>query len=86
LLVEWVPPHGPWDDQLMFIFDGGTLDDATVAELHLTDEEVAGLGFMTLAEAESLLKPRLWSQLGKAFGVRASGNVAYAELESESDM
>jgi hypothetical protein len=24
-VVDWVPPHGPWDDQLAFIFDGGTL-------------------------------------------------------------
>jgi 8-oxo-dGTP diphosphatase len=23
LVVAWVPPHGPWDDSLMFIFDGG---------------------------------------------------------------
>jgi hypothetical protein len=25
LCVDWVP-HGPWDDQLSLIFDGGTLD------------------------------------------------------------
>ncbi|MFD7459139.1 NUDIX domain-containing protein [Streptomyces sp. NPDC059868] len=27
LVVDWVAPHGPWDDQLAFIFDGGTLDE-----------------------------------------------------------
>jgi hypothetical protein len=27
LVVDWVAaPHGPWDDQIAFIFDGGTLD------------------------------------------------------------
>ena len=25
LVVDWVAPHGPWDDSLMFIFDGGAL-------------------------------------------------------------
>src|SRR6266511_641762 len=26
LCVDWVSPHGPWDDLLMFVFDGGVLD------------------------------------------------------------
>ncbi|WP_242418342.1 NUDIX hydrolase, partial [Frankia sp. CpI1-P] len=25
LCVDWVSPHGPWDDLLAFVFDGGTL-------------------------------------------------------------
>jgi 8-oxo-dGTP pyrophosphatase MutT (NUDIX family) len=85
LVVEWVPPHGPWDDQLMFIFDGGVLDDTAVANLRLTDEELDGLRFVTLAEAKPLLKPRLWSQLGKAIDARAHGRSAYAELDSAGD-
>ncbi|WP_240521750.1 NUDIX domain-containing protein [Amycolatopsis vastitatis] len=84
LLVEWVPPHGPWDDQLVMIFDGGTLDDAMVAELRPTDDELAGLGFLTPAEAKPLLKPRLWSQLQKALAARTSGDVAYAELDPDA--
>ncbi|HET6950121.1 MAG TPA: NUDIX hydrolase, partial [Acidimicrobiales bacterium] len=35
LLVEWVGPGGPWDDQLVFIFDGGTLDSHHVGLLRL---------------------------------------------------
>jgi ADP-ribose pyrophosphatase YjhB (NUDIX family) len=31
LCVEWVPPHGPWDDSLMFIFNGGELSRSTVS-------------------------------------------------------
>jgi 8-oxo-dGTP diphosphatase len=23
--VDWVPPHGPWDDSVMFIFNAGIL-------------------------------------------------------------
>lgn len=22
LVVDWIPPHGPWDDQIAFVFDG----------------------------------------------------------------
>ncbi|MEV6873958.1 NUDIX hydrolase [Amycolatopsis sp. NPDC051128] len=85
LLVEWVPPHGPWDDQLVFLFDGGELDDAAVANLRLTDEELAGLQFVTLTEAEPLLKPRLWSQLDKSLAARRSGGFAYAELDPDTE-
>ncbi|MFC4081765.1 NUDIX hydrolase [Amycolatopsis samaneae] len=84
LLVEWLPPHGPWDDQLMFVFDGGVLDDAMAANLRLTDEELAGLRFVTLTEAKPLLKPRLWSQLDKSLAARTSGDVAYAELAPDT--
>lgn len=84
LLVEWVPPHGPWDDQLVFLFEGGELDDAAVASLRLTDEELAGLQFVTLTEAKSLLKPRLWSQLDKSLVARTSGGFAYAELDVDT--
>ena len=27
LSVDWVSPHGPWDDLLNSVFDGGTLSD-----------------------------------------------------------
>jgi 8-oxo-dGTP pyrophosphatase MutT (NUDIX family) len=29
--VDWVSPHGPWDDLVNFIFDGGVLDEQTIA-------------------------------------------------------
>ena len=25
LVVEWVGAHGPWDDQIVFVFDGGVM-------------------------------------------------------------
>ena len=84
LLIEWVPPHGPWDDQLVFLFDGGTLDEAAVGNLRPTDEELAGLQFVTLAEAKPLLKPRLWSQLERALTARTSGGFAYTELDPDT--
>ena len=37
LCVDWVSPHGPWDDLLNFIFDGGTLNASEIAGLQLVD-------------------------------------------------
>jgi 8-oxo-dGTP diphosphatase len=45
LAVEWVPPHGPWDDQLSFVFDGGTLPPADIAGIRLLDGELNGFEF-----------------------------------------
>jgi 8-oxo-dGTP diphosphatase len=28
LAIDWVAPHGPWDDSLAFVFDGGILTGA----------------------------------------------------------
>ena len=33
LCVDWVSPHGPWDDSLMFVFDGGTLSHGEIVGL-----------------------------------------------------
>ena len=37
MCVDWVSPHGPWDDSLMFIFDGGVLSEEQIAGLRLLD-------------------------------------------------
>ena len=29
LVADWVPPHGPWDDLLAFIFDCGVFTAAS---------------------------------------------------------
>lgn len=38
LVVDWVSPHGPWDDLLAFVFDGGELSDEQIAGLKLRDD------------------------------------------------
>jgi 8-oxo-dGTP diphosphatase len=47
LVIDWVSPHGPWDDLLAFIFDGGELGDEQIAELRLMDDELAAFEFCT---------------------------------------
>lgn len=42
-IADWMPPYLGWSDAVEFIFDGGVLDDATVAMLAPSDREIAEL-------------------------------------------
>jgi 8-oxo-dGTP diphosphatase len=61
LVVDWVAPHGPWDDGLVFVFDGGVLRQPIM----LDGEELAAYRFCTTAQARCLLRPatfgRVWN-------------------------
>ncbi len=46
LVVDWVSPHGPWDDSLMFVFDGGVLGKEQQARISLRDGELGGFRFV----------------------------------------
>ncbi|MGN9840099.1 NUDIX domain-containing protein [Nonomuraea sp. H19] len=56
LVVDWVPPHGPWDHSLMFIFDGGILRHQQLAELNVIDRELSILRLADPAEMPELLR------------------------------
>src|SRR5215212_1326947 len=56
LSVEWVPPHGPWDDTLVFVFDGGVLAPAAIQSLRITDDEITAFRFCASDEARDLLR------------------------------
>ncbi|WKK21396.1 NUDIX hydrolase [Streptomyces olivoreticuli] len=77
LVVDWVAPHGPWDDQLAFIFDGGTVDSETAHGLRPRDEELSELRFVPLGEARKLLRPRLARRFGEAVAALAEGRPRY---------
>jgi 8-oxo-dGTP pyrophosphatase MutT (NUDIX family) len=63
LCVDWVSPHGPWDDSLMFIFDGGVLSHHQIAGLNLADGELAAFKFCTEEEAAARLRPYVWRRV-----------------------
>src|SRR4051812_16471276 len=41
LCVDWIEPHGPWDDTIVFVFDGGTVSTTTIDTLRITDDELS---------------------------------------------
>ncbi|MFE7118784.1 NUDIX domain-containing protein [Streptomyces sp. NPDC057654] len=77
LVVDWVEPHGPWDDQLAFIFDGGVVDDGRAADLRPHDEELSELAFATYDESRRLLPPRLARRFEAAVKTVSDGQMRY---------
>jgi 8-oxo-dGTP pyrophosphatase MutT (NUDIX family) len=66
LVVDWVAPHGAWDDSLMFIFDGGVLNDYQLATLRPADDELLACRFYSLDAARALLRPYVHDRLTQA--------------------
>jgi 8-oxo-dGTP pyrophosphatase MutT (NUDIX family) len=83
LCVEWVPPHGPWDDTLVFIFDGGVLAPKTIQDLQITDDEITAFRFCTGDEARDLLRPYVWQRATTALGALGTGRAHYRHREDE---
>ncbi|WP_067903673.1 NUDIX domain-containing protein [Nocardia vaccinii] len=77
LCIDWVSPHGVWDDSLMFIFDAGQLTDEQIRHLHLTDDELDAFEFCTLEQAEQRLRPYVWARTAAAIRARETSHVAY---------
>jgi ADP-ribose pyrophosphatase YjhB (NUDIX family) len=57
LVVDWVPRRGPWHDALLFIFDGGVLDDDQLAAIRLPPDELRAVHLVTLADVVDHVRP-----------------------------
>ncbi|MEU7894249.1 NUDIX hydrolase [Nonomuraea sp. NPDC049152] len=77
LVVDWVPPHGPWDDSLMFIFDGGVLSKEQAARLQVVSDELAAHRFSPLEEVERLLRPYVLDRTRSALQALREGCGSY---------
>ncbi|MDX3227211.1 NUDIX hydrolase [Streptomyces sp. ME19-01-6] len=66
LVVDWVPPHGAWDDQIAFVFDGGTLDHDQATALRPHDDELSELAFVPPHHIDGWLQGRLGRRLEAA--------------------
>jgi 8-oxo-dGTP diphosphatase len=79
LCVDWVSPHGPWDDSLVFIFDGGVLGSAEIGNLSLVDEELAAFEFCTHDEAVERLRPYVWRRVEMALAALRADRMHYLQ-------
>lgn len=79
LVLEWQPPHGPWDDLLTFVFDGGVLDEETVGALKIRDDELRAFDFVPVADAHTLLRPYVWERLDQSVQAKADREKIYVE-------
>ncbi|MFI0736738.1 NUDIX domain-containing protein [Streptomyces sp. NPDC021100] len=73
LVVDWVAPHGPWDDQIAFVFDGGVLDAAVAAGLRPCDGELSEPAFVAPGRARGLLNSRMARRFAAAVASLGDG-------------
>ncbi|MEV6977664.1 NUDIX hydrolase [Kitasatospora sp. NPDC093806] len=77
LVADWVPPHGPWDDQLAFIFDACLVGGTDEAGLRPRDDELSEAVFLPGDEIPDLLRPRLRDRFGAALRALADDRTRY---------
>ena len=65
LSVGYLRAHSNRGDSVRFIFWGGVLDAAAIAQIQLQATELSEYRFVTLAEAAALVRPSLHAQLGQ---------------------
>lgn len=66
LVIDWRSPHGPFDDELLFIFDGGQLPGHSIDALHIADHELTAFTFVALPQAKPMLRPDMFDRLSQA--------------------
>ncbi|MHA6626645.1 NUDIX domain-containing protein [Pseudonocardia sichuanensis] len=79
LVVEWVGAHGPWDDQIVFVFDGGVILDTEVRSIRVRDREIAAWRFFDVDAARSEMREHVGRRLRAAVDSLESGATRYLE-------
>jgi 8-oxo-dGTP diphosphatase len=77
--IDWIGAHGPWDDHLVFTFDGGTLIDAAIKELRIVDNEISEFCFFLARDASRLLRRDVAQRLMRAVDSLETEQVCYME-------
>jgi 8-oxo-dGTP diphosphatase len=77
LVIDWVSPHGPWDDSLIFLFDGGVLGETAQAQITLPDGELNEWKFCTPKECVRLLRPYVWRRAESGLVAASTGSFVY---------
>ncbi len=66
LVVDYLRPQDSLPECVVFVFDGGILDETDVTGMVFPDGEIISASFHTLAEARSKVKPLLADRLDAA--------------------
>ncbi len=77
LVVDWVSPHGPWDDSLMFVFDGGVMNEGEQSGITLPDGELTSFRFCAPSETSRMLRPYVWLRVEEALTALRNGTTSY---------
>lgn len=79
LVIDWVRAHDGKPDGVVFVFDGGVLDETDVDGLVFTDGEILSAEFHTLEQARAKTAPLLAARLAVAVAAARRGDTALCE-------
>jgi 8-oxo-dGTP diphosphatase len=79
LCVDWVSPHGPWDDLINFIFDGGILRAGAIAVIRIVDDELRAFEFCDEGQVKERLRPYVWRRVSSALEALETGRASYLQ-------
>ncbi len=79
LVIEWVGAHGPWDDQVVFVFDGGIIAPQHVTRIRARDREIAGWRFSDVNAARAEMREHIRRRLRAAVDSLEGGTTFYLE-------
>ena len=82
LVVEWIGAHGPWDDQIVFVFDGGVMTAAEMATIRVADPEIGAWAFHHIDDVRDEMRGHIWRRLRTALDAVTGGSVRYSERDS----
>lgn len=66
LTLDWQPPHGPWDDQLSFTFDGETLNRKAIDRIHVETREIAEFSLLPPDSVAERTTPKMAARIRNA--------------------
>jgi 8-oxo-dGTP pyrophosphatase MutT (NUDIX family) len=82
LVVEWVGAHGPWDDQIVFVFDGGVMTASEIASIRVADPEIASWAFRHVDDVRDEMRGHIWQRLRAAVDAATGDSMRYRERDS----
>ena len=82
LVVEWIGAHGPWDDQIVFVFDGGVMTDSDIAAVHVSDPEIATWRFTDVDDARAMMREHIGRRLVSAVRALDDDQLDYSERDT----
>lgn len=79
LVVDYVRPQDSRPEGVVFVFDGGLLDETDLVGMVFPDGEILSASFHSLDEARGKVKPLLADRLAVALGAAEQGLTALCE-------
>lgn len=83
LVVDWIGPHGPWDDQLVLVFDGGRVDTPFADTIRPYDAELTDTAWCAIDDALHRLRPDIAERTRQALAAAADGHTRYNEQQRD---